>query len=321
MAGCCMRMYDLHETRCIPYASWTLELVHHRKTFLIQCRNIRRDHRLPECIVSLDYRDLLTFRLTVQSVTTPVAMLKVLVVGAGIAGLTTAVSLRRAGHTVHIFERSCMNNEVGAAIYVPPNATRFLTAWGLDPVRWRFVKSRRVTIKDPSTMETTLTTSDEKTARSVGGAELYYSHRVDLHSALKWMATREDGPGRPVEIHLGSPVESYVSVIHGNRNKLDTDKRKDTSVPSITLEDGTLYTGDVVIGADGVHSKASTAVLGERLIPVSPKPYNYAYRFLINAEDLEKDPETRFWNEDREGWTRIFTHASDRRIVVYPCRE
>lgn len=77
----------------------------------------------------------------------------------------------------------------------------------------------------------------------------------------------------------------------------------------------------MIIGADGVHSKASAAVLGEKVKPVSPKPYNYAYRFLINAEDLEADPETRFWNEDREGWTRIFTHESNRRVVAYPCRE
>lgn len=147
-------------------------------------------------------------------------MLEVLVVGAGIAGLTTAVSLRRAGHTVHIFERSRMNNEVGAAIYVPPNATRFLTAWGLNPERWHFVKSRRVTIKDPNTMETTLTTSNSDTARNIGGAELYYSHRVDLHSALKWLATREAGPGKPAEIHLGSPVESYVGDIHRETSQL-----------------------------------------------------------------------------------------------------
>lgn len=138
-------------------------------------------------------------------------MLNVLVVGAGIAGLTTAISLRRAGHLVHVFERSCMNNEVGAAIYVPPNATRFLTAWGLDPFRWRFVKSRRVTFNDPATMEPKMTMSDEQTAPGIGGANLYYSHRVDLHNALKWLATKPDGPGIPATIHLGARVHNYVS--------------------------------------------------------------------------------------------------------------
>ena len=139
------------------------------------------------------------------------AMLHVVIVGAGIAGLSAAISLRRAGHVVHVYERSAMNNEIGAAINVPPNATRFLTAWGLDPVRWRFVKARRVTYKDPFTLETTALLSTENTASDIGGAELYYAHRVDLHSALKWLATRPDGPGTPVAIHLKSDIVGYVS--------------------------------------------------------------------------------------------------------------
>jgi salicylate hydroxylase len=34
-----------------------------------------------------------------------------------------------------------MKNEVGAAINVPPNASRLLLAWGADPVKERFVMS------------------------------------------------------------------------------------------------------------------------------------------------------------------------------------
>lgn len=139
------------------------------------------------------------------------AMVKAVVVGAGIAGLSAAISLRRAGHLVHVYERSCMSNEVGAAINVPPNATRFLTAWGIDPVRWRFARSRQVTFQDPFNMKTTAVVSREGTARGIGGAELYYAHRVDLHNSLKWMATRRDGPGVPAAIHLSSRVTSFVS--------------------------------------------------------------------------------------------------------------
>lgn len=137
-------------------------------------------------------------------------MLQVIVVGAGIAGLAAAISLRRAGHRVHVYERSSFNNEIGAAINVPPNATRFLEAWGLEPSRWHFVSARRITFIDPMTLETTVNMPADTMAKTVGGAALYYAHRVDLHNALKWLAVREDGPGTPVTIHLGSQVVGYV---------------------------------------------------------------------------------------------------------------
>ena len=140
-------------------------------------------------------------------------MLRVIIAGAGVAGLSAAVSLRRAGHTVHVYERSSMDNEVGAAVHVPPNATRFLTTLGLDPARWRFTKARLLTIEDPFSMETVTTVLVERLARGLGRADLYQAHRADLHSALRWMATRADGPGIPVTIHTNSKVVGYVSIL------------------------------------------------------------------------------------------------------------
>jgi len=52
----------------------------------------------------------------------------VLIVGAGITGLAAAISLRRSGHKVTIYERSSLNNETGAAINVPPNVGRWVEA-------------------------------------------------------------------------------------------------------------------------------------------------------------------------------------------------
>ncbi|PNY23864.1 3-hydroxybenzoate 6-hydroxylase 1 [Tolypocladium capitatum] len=249
-------------------------------------------------------------------------MLNVLVVGAGIAGLSTAISLRRAGHCVHVYERSAMNNEVGAAITVPPNAARFLLAWGLDPVRWRFVKSRRITYNDPFTLGVTAQLSTAELHNSVAGADLYYAHRVDLHSALKWMATREDGPGVPATFHLKSNVVGYASCRLRVRSHVRPSVCQDPMKPSITLEGGQEICGDVVVGADGVHSTAAEAVLGRQNQPVPPVYSNCCFRFLIPAHKLEEDPETRFWNEGRGGWTRIFPHNdTKRRIVTYPCRK
>jgi salicylate hydroxylase len=59
------------------------------------------------------------------------------IIGAGIAGLTTAIALCRAGWACTIYERSSLKNEISAALCVNPSATRCLDAWGFDyEKRW-----------------------------------------------------------------------------------------------------------------------------------------------------------------------------------------
>lgn len=65
-------------------------------------------------------------------------------------------------------------------------------------------------------------------------------HRVDLHEGLKAMALDSKGPGVPATLHLCSKV-------------VDCHPHK----PSITLDDGRSFEGDLVLGADGVHVSKS----------------------------------------------------------------
>ncbi len=136
--------------------------------------------------------------------------MNVAIAGAGISGLAAAISLRRSGHRVTIYERSSLNNEIGAAINVPPNVGRFLLPWGLDPAKYGFVTSNGMYFISPTTLDERIFHDHTDTAE-LFGQPLYYAHRVDLHESLKHLATEPDGIGIPVRVHLKSGVSSFVS--------------------------------------------------------------------------------------------------------------
>src|SRR2546423_12947294 len=56
---------------------------------------------------------------------------KILIIGAGIGGLTSAIALRRAKFDVEVFERAPELKEAGAGIALSPNAMRVLKHLGL----------------------------------------------------------------------------------------------------------------------------------------------------------------------------------------------
>lgn len=57
--------------------------------------------------------------------------LRILIVGAGIGGLTAAIALRKQGHQVQIYEQARLATETGAALHLAPNANGILRRLGL----------------------------------------------------------------------------------------------------------------------------------------------------------------------------------------------
>lgn len=119
-----------------------------------------------------------------------------------------------------------------------------------------------------------------------------------MHSALKQQATCPDGAGRPVKIHTACAVRSV-----------------DCTAATITTADGTIVHGDLVVGADGVHSQTRASVLGREVPLVSSGMC--CYRFLIPVADLLADAETATF-ADKSG-VFVQVTGSDRRICMYPC--
>ncbi|RDW67481.1 uncharacterized protein DSM5745_09347 [Aspergillus mulundensis] len=222
--------------------------------------------------------------------------LRVLVVGAGIGGLGAAIALNQAGHDVLVFEQSRFLHEVGAAIHVAPNASRILHSWGIDLAALQGVECEAIKVWDAqgNFVSTAMEAQDYKKALGIREPWLL-SHRVDLHNALRAAAARE------VEIRLSSRVASV-----------------DAEAGVVTLEDGSVYTGDLVIGADGMHSRTVKAITGTDQKKESTG--QSTYRWLVPVAKLRENALTAPLL-DRIGLnaTHIFA-GGDRRLVMYPCR-
>lgn len=99
-------------------------------------------------------------------------------------------------------------------------------------------------------------------------------------------------------------------MLHTSSKVVDVDPHNAT----VTLENGDIIEGDVVIGADGVHS-----LTRQKLSP-DIKPFSSgknAFRFLISRQQALDDPETRSIAQDY-GAVDMWD-SSDRRVVIYPC--
>lgn len=83
---------------------------------------------------------------------------------------------------------------------------------------------------------------------------------------------------------------------------------------TITLEDGAKIKGDLVIGADGVHSVARTVIAGDDFKPFGSG--KSAFRFLVPRKLALEDPITKVFAETQGNL--LIWYGNDRRVVTYP---
>jgi salicylate hydroxylase len=216
------------------------------------------------------------------------------IIGGGIGGLTSALSLLQAGFDVHVYEQARELREVGAGIQVSPNASRILhrlglagelAGMGVQPLAWH---QRRW--DDGRTL---LRTPLGEAVEAAFGFPHYQSHRADLLNALirSFPADR---------LHVAHRLTDLID--HGDRIEAH-------------FENGKSITADALVGADGIHSAVRRILFGSE----NPQFTGcVAYRGLVPADrlvHLKLPVESQVWMGPGKHFVHYYVQS--RRLVNF----
>lgn len=162
---------------------------------------------------------------------------KIIVVGAGIGGLAAALAMRGRGAEVTVLEQAEEITEVGAGLQISPNGAVVLQALGLGEALVRSsVAATAVVLRDYKRAEEVVRLD---LARHAPDQRYAFVHRADLIGMLA-AAVRAAG----VRIRLLQRVERV----------------EQGPAPEVVMANGARKAADLVVGADGLHSRIRPAL-------------------------------------------------------------
>ena len=222
---------------------------------------------------------------------------QVIVAGAGIAGLTTALALAGRGFSVHVFERAAGLAEVGAGLQLSPNATHILDRLGvLDLLRPAAVKPEAVVLRDAANLAEVTRVPLGAAAEARWGAPYLVAHRADLQSALLARVGRHPD----ITLSLGTAVRDVAVHRRGVTASIDRDGKV------------TELGGALLVGADGVWS----TIRGLGAIGRSAFSGRIAWRTVVRAES---EAGRAFQRIAPTSVVTAFMHPSVH-LIAYPVR-
>jgi salicylate hydroxylase len=189
-----------------------------------------------------------------------------IVAGAGIAGLTAALALTRAGMRVTVLEQSGQLAETGAGIQLSPNAARVLIALGLrEQLSPLVMAPQAIRVMSGSSGREIVRIPLGDEAERTYGAPYWMIHRGDLQSVLAAAATA----AHDITLKLGSRVVDFTG--HANGITVLARGASETSDER----------GFALIGADGLWSVVASQLRGQQ----RPRfAHRTAWRALVPAD-------------------------------------
>jgi salicylate hydroxylase len=223
---------------------------------------------------------------------------RIAIVGGGIAGMAAAIALRGPNRKITILERSRLSTEIGATISLQPNATRILqqswsltdaleTASGMIDHGFRMFNVDGDQVNEISLQNNTRY-----------GADRIMWHRQDLHTFLKNTATTGEG---------AATLRTSACVIDC-----------DPVSGKLSLEDGEELVADLIVAADGIHSRLRKTVL-EKEMTAKPTGLS-AYRLMMPSSEIEQRAPTFFSHVRPQDPYTSMIMAHDCRLIMGPAR-
>ena len=207
--------------------------------------------------------------------------LKVLIVGGGIGGITAVLALRQRNIDAQLFKQAAAFTQVGAGIQVSANDARSAHARPRRCAGARRVLSRRRATIAPGTPANASTT--RRSASGPRPVSARHTRRASRRTARRpaW---------RPRQRRVRPRRTSNASI----RMPTASPSRSRTAAPQ----------GDILIGADGIHSTVRGELFGKELPRYTG---NVAWRGLVPAERVAH---LDLGNVPASGWGRTAASCS-----------
>lgn len=192
---------------------------------------------------------------------------KVIVVGGGIGGLATALSLAHQGLEVQVFERAAVIGEIGAGIQLAANAFSALDKLGIgEATRHKSVFTDYLSLMDAIDTQTIVQVDVGDAYRKKFGNPYAVIHRVDIHASIL----------EAVEKHPNISFKTATEIV---------DIRQDANQVYIRDQHNNEYMADAVIGCDGVKSVVREKLIGDKARVTG----HVVYRAVVDIADMPRE--------------------------------
>ncbi|ARQ02643.1 FAD-dependent monooxygenase [Pseudorhodoplanes sinuspersici] len=220
---------------------------------------------------------------------------RIAIVGGGLAGLALAGLLYKQGYRITVFEQTPEFHRIGAGIILGASIAKVIQRIGiLEPYIAAGMKPDAFVSRKWDTGETLNELLFDAEAEARFGGPFINIHRADLHDVL-----RSAIPDEAIRFdHMLVGTEPAGSAVR------------------LTFSNGLTEDADIVVGADGIHSRLRNAIFGKR-----PLRYvgSVAYRAVFSTArvaGLSMRDCTKWWGPDRHALSYYVTGRRDEMYIM-----